>query len=153
MDVADGLAAIRAGVEDHPVPLGDAFPRRYLLSLLDDLGQQAVARGGQLSQVGVMLPRDHQHVHRRLRIDVTESDSSRATGHNRGGNIPGGDAAEQAVRHVEDLNVWPLQAAADIYGCTTANPRCTTPLVQRSRQFFWHSPSPRVAQRGCAAQL
>jgi hypothetical protein len=26
--------------------------------------------------------------------------------------------------------------AADIYGCTTANPRCTTPLVQRPRQFL-----------------
>src|SRR5262249_23944794 len=35
-----------------------------------------------------------------------------------------------------DLNVWQVRGAADIYGCPTANPRCTTPLVQRPRQFL-----------------
>jgi hypothetical protein len=32
--------------------------------------------------------------------------------------------------------VWRAGDAADIYGCSTANPRCTTPLVQRPRQFL-----------------
>jgi hypothetical protein len=47
---------------------------------------------------------------------------------------------------VDDLNVCQVQSAADIYGCTTANPRCTTPLVQRPRQFLAS-----VAQRRACA--
>jgi RNA polymerase sigma-70 factor (sigma-E family) len=32
--------------------------------------------------------------------------------------------------------VWQVWAAWNLYGCTTANPRCTTALVQRPRQFL-----------------
>jgi hypothetical protein len=53
----------------------------------------------------MVRPRDDQDVHRRLRIDIAERHRPR-----RGGNygrryVARGDAAEQAVRHGEDLNV------------------------------------------------
>jgi hypothetical protein len=82
----------------------------------------------------VVRPRDNEHVNRCLRIDIAECDRPLVTGHYSRRNLGGSYGAKQAVRHTEDLNVCQVRGAADIYGCTTANPRCTTPLVQRPRQ-------------------
>ena len=130
--MADGLARVRAGVEDHTVAaVRDALRDGDIVRVRDDVGQQTVPCRCQLAQVGVMGARDNENVYRCLRIDVTERDRPRAAGHYRRRNIGCGDAAEQAVGHGEDLNVCRVRDASDIYGCTTANPRCTTPLVRR----------------------
>jgi hypothetical protein len=84
----------------------------------------------------VVRARDNEHVNRCLRIDIAEGDRPLVTGHYGSRYFGGGDGAKQAVRHALDLNVCQVRSAADIYGCSTANPRCTTPLVQRPRQFL-----------------
>ena len=137
MHVADGLARVRAGIKDHAVAaLPDALGDRDIVGMRDDLRQQAVLGLGQLAEAGVMGTRDNEDVYRCLRIDVTERDGPIVAGHYRRGNIGCGNAAEQALGHGADLNVCRVRDASDIYGCSTANPRCTTPLVQRPRQFL-----------------
>lgn len=71
--VPDSLAAVRTGIEDHPVPaVRDAFRPGYQVCLCRDLVKQAVPRSGEGSETRIMLPRNHQDMHRSLRIDVTE---------------------------------------------------------------------------------
>jgi hypothetical protein len=130
--VGHGLASVGAGVEDDAVTgAGDALGDRHLVGVRDQVRQQAVASGRQLGQVGVVRPRDHKYVNGSLRINVTEGDRARITGHYDRRYVSGSNGTEQAVRHAEDLNVYRAGDAADIYGCSTANPRCATPLVQR----------------------
>ena len=135
--VADGLARVRAGVKDHAVAaIRDALGDRDIVGMRDDLRQQAVPGHGQLAQADVVGTRDNENVYRCLRIDVTERDGPIVAGDYRRGNIGRGNAAEQAVGHGADLNVCRVRDASDLYGCSTANPRCTTPLVQRPRQVL-----------------
>jgi hypothetical protein len=137
VDVPYRLAGIRAGVEDDPVtPIGDALSDCDLMGVRRHGGQQAILGRGKFSQIGVVRPRDNEHVNRCLRIDIAECDRPLVTRHYGRRYFGGSDGAKQAVRHAEDLNVCQACGAADIYGCSTANPRCTTPLVQRPRQFL-----------------
>ena len=56
MDMPHSLPAMGAGVEDDPVAVvGQALGRRHLVRVRDQLGQQAVAGGGEraLSRVRV----------------------------------------------------------------------------------------------------
>jgi hypothetical protein len=142
MHVGNRLARLRPGVEDDTVSgVGDTLTDSYLVGVGDDVGQQPVVCLRELGHIGVVLTRDNKYVNGSLRINVAERDGARITGHYGRRDVTGGNTAEQAVRHTEDLNVYPAGNVADIYGCTTANPRCATPLVQRSRQFlaFRHS--------------
>jgi hypothetical protein len=142
MHVGHRLARLRAGVEDDAVSgVGDALADRYLVGLGDDGGQQPIVCRRKLGHIGMVLARDNKYVNGSLRINVAERDRARITGHYGRRDVTGGNTAEQTVRHAEDLNVYPASNVADIYGCTTANPRCATPLVQRSRQSlaFRHS--------------
>jgi hypothetical protein len=135
--VIDRLPGLSAGIEDDAIPaLGNTFSDRHLVGVGDEVGQQPVAGGRKLGQVGVMVPSYHKYVYGSLRINVAERDCPGISGHYGRRYVGGGNAAEQAVRHAEDLNVWRAGDAADIYGCSTANPRCTTPLVQRPRQLL-----------------
>src|SRR5260370_41907587 len=137
VDVPDGLPRLRAGIEDDPVAgIRDALGDGDIMSVPDHLGQQTVPRSRQLAQVGVMGARDNEYVYRCLRIDVTECDGPGAAGHYGRGNIGCGDATEQAIGHGADLNGCRGSDACDIYDCSTAKPRSTTPLVQRSRQLL-----------------
>jgi RNA polymerase sigma-70 factor (sigma-E family) len=137
MDVPYRLAGTGAGVEDDPVTVvGDTLRDCNVMGVRCDGSQEAVLGHGELGQIGVMRPRDNEHVNWCLRIDIAECDGPLVTGHYRRRYFGGSDGAKQAVRHAEDLNVCQVRGAADIYGCTTANPRCTTPLVQRPRQLL-----------------
>lgn len=123
MHVLHGLPGIRARVEHHPVPiLGQPLADRHLVGMGNDLVEQAVTGGCELRQVGVMRPRDNKHVYGRLRIDIPEGDGPSIVGHYGRRQVAGRNGAEQAVRHAADLNVSPTWDAADIYGCSTANP-------------------------------
>ncbi len=103
----DRLAASWPGVEDNPVAVTiDALGLGYLGCVGKDLAEQALLRGlDQLGQGRMVRPRDHQHMHGRLRVDVEESDCPRRLGHDRGWHLASDDAAEQAIWHAEDLNV------------------------------------------------
>ena len=137
MDMLDRLAGLGASVEDDPVTtLGDTLSDRNLMCVRREGGQQALIGHSELSQIGVVRPRDDKHVNRSLRIDIAESDRPLIARNYRRRYFGGRYGTKQAVSHAEDLNVCQARGAADIYGCTTANPRCTTPLVQRPRQFL-----------------
>jgi hypothetical protein len=106
MHVADGLPAVAAGIEDDPVArLGDALGGRYLVRVPHQIRQQPGVRGGQVGQIGVVIARDDQHMNRRLRINVAESDRPGIFGHYGCRYVSSCDPAEQAVRHAADLNV------------------------------------------------
>ena len=151
VDVGDGLPGLRAGVEDDPVAaLCDALGHSDLVSMGDEIGKQPVACGGQLSHIGMVVARDHEDMDGSLRINVPEGDRARIT-RNYGRRYLGSrNTAEQTVGHTGDLNVWQAEGAADIYGCPTANPRCTNPLVQRPPPIAGF-PSPR--DETCAGAL
>jgi hypothetical protein len=55
----------------------------------------------------VVLLGDHEHVRGRLRIDVTESESSITLHYSRRWCLPRHNLAEKAVSHRRDLNVRP----------------------------------------------
>jgi hypothetical protein len=128
--VVNRLAGLRPGVEHHPVPgLGHARAGRDQGRLRCKLVKQAITGLGERRQVRMVLSRDNQHVHRRLRVYVLERDGARALQHARRRDLPRRDATKQAVNHDADLNLCHADRAADIYGCTTAKPRRTIPLV------------------------
>src|ERR1700733_3594502 len=109
------LAGLRPGVEHDPVArVRHALVLRDLRRLLGHLLQQAVAGRRERGQVGTVLPRNDQHMHRRLRIYVTKCNSARAFAHPRRRDLPGRYAAEQAVSHGADLNLRRAVPAADI---------------------------------------
>jgi hypothetical protein len=128
MDMRYRLPCVGTGVEDDPVAVvGDAFRHGNLMGVSCDGGQQAVLGCSEFGQIGVVRPRDNEHVNRCLRIDIAECDRPLVARHYGRRYLGGGYGAKQAVRHAEDLNVCRVPSAADIYGCSTANPRCTTP--------------------------
>lgn len=107
MDVPDGLAAMDSGVENDSVPaVSDALRYRDLVGVRDEVGQQTLSGRRQCPQIRVVLARDHEDVDGSLRIDVTEGDRRGSAGHDSGRYFGSGDAAEQTIRHAEDLNVW-----------------------------------------------
>ena len=70
----------------------------------------------------MVVARDHKDMNGSLRINITEGDRARITGHDGRRYLGGGNAAEQAIGHVEDLNVYRAGNAADIYGCFYCEP-------------------------------
>jgi len=128
--VVNRLAGLRPGVEHDPVAgLGHARAARDQGRLRGKLVKQAVTGLGQRGQIRMVVSRDNQHVQRRLRVYVLEGNGARALKHPRRRDLPRHDAAKQAVSHEADLNLCHADRGADIYGCSTANPRRTTPLV------------------------
>jgi hypothetical protein len=89
-----GLAGMTTGIEDHTVPgIGYAFSHRHLVRLLRDLGEQA-GIGGDGGKVGVMIPRDYQHMNGSLRIYVAECKRAGTIEYQRGRHLAGRDSAE-----------------------------------------------------------
>jgi hypothetical protein len=128
--VVNRLAGLWPGVEHDPVAgLGQARAARDQGRLCGKLVKQTVTGLGQRDQVRMVLSRDNQHVHRRLRVYVLEGNGARALKHPRRWDLPRRDTAKQAVGHDADLNLCHADRAADIYGCSTANPRRITPLA------------------------
>jgi len=75
MDVLNRLPGLRAGIEYHSVAaVGNAFRDCYLSSVGDQVSEQVIPGRAELREVCVVVARDHQHVDRRLRIDVAEGD-------------------------------------------------------------------------------
>jgi hypothetical protein len=152
MDVAHGLAAISASVKHDPVArIGDALGDGDLMRMGCEVGQKTVAGRRELSQISVVGARDNEHVYRCLRIDIAECDRPLGARNYRRRYLGGGYGAKQALGHAVDLNVCPASNAGDIYGCSTANPRCTTPLVQRPRQFLASVAQGQVMRGRCEA--
>ena len=100
MHVVDGLPSLRAGVENHSIAaVGHPFRDRHLSGVGDQVRQQVVAGCTQLSQVGMVGARDHQHVDWCLRIYVAKGNCLGIGRHYRRRYLAGCDTAEQAIRH------------------------------------------------------
>jgi hypothetical protein len=73
MDVVDGLAGVRAHVEDQPVATAGHPPvRRHRVGSFEETGQQPVLRG--FAGVGKVFARHHQDVDRGSGLDVLKGD-------------------------------------------------------------------------------
>lgn len=73
MRVRHSLPGVGTGVKDHPITaLRQALIDRYLMRLRRHLVQQALARRGDRGEISEVHPRDYQHMHGRLGVDVTE---------------------------------------------------------------------------------
>jgi hypothetical protein len=133
----DRLPGVRPGVEDDPVTVaGDPLGLGHLMSVGDDVGQQAVAGRRQIGQVGVVRTRDHEDVDGRLRVDVTEGDRPRRSRHDGRRDVSSGNAAEQTVRHGLILTCGPRDTSQADKVAVLRNPRCTIPLAHWSRQLL-----------------
>jgi hypothetical protein len=155
MSMRHGLPGLRAGIEYDPVS-GFVDPRggRHQVGLLGHLVEQPITGGGQRDKVGIVISRNYQHMNRSLRVDITERYSARAFQHANCRDVTRGDAAEKALCHAADLNLCPAQSPIDIYGCTTANPRRTTPLDTARQSLAFRGPvrCPRQSRR-CGLSL
>jgi hypothetical protein len=107
--VVHRLAGLRAGVGDEAVArLGaavadQALLERHRLRPGDDLAEQSRVGGDQRGRGGVVLLGDHQHVRRRLRVDVAEGEDAVGLVDDVGRDLTGDHAAEEAVGHVRSL--------------------------------------------------
>src|SRR3954454_9925034 len=112
VDMEDRLPGGAARVEQQPVAVealicGD---RRRLTHHRSEEGLVP----HQLADVSVMLARDHQHMCRRLRVDVPERDRALRFTYDVRWDFPGSDLAEQAVvRHARMLRGRCLSAGTD----------------------------------------
>lgn len=98
--VPDRLAGLHAGVEDDAVPgIGDALGFRDPLRLGGQLVHQAISGLGDRAQIPVVVLGDHEHVARRLRVDVAESERARTLEHSRRWYLTRHNLTEKAVTH------------------------------------------------------
>jgi hypothetical protein len=89
------LPGVTAGIEDHPVAaLCDALGPRYLMSLTHHFSKQPGSGRGQRTEIAIVIPRNHQHVNRSLRIDITKCERARGFEDSRRRNFAHGDSAE-----------------------------------------------------------
>ena len=106
MRVRDRLAAVHAGVEDNPVAgLGYPLSCRHRIRLRRDFIQEPAAGGRERRKIGIVILWYDQDMHGRLRVYVTECSCSRALKYAGRRDIARGDAAEEAIGHIADLNL------------------------------------------------
>ena len=67
------------------------------------LAHDPVIFGGEVVEAGDVAPRHHEHVRRRLRVDVLERDHAVVLIHDRARDLPRDDLAEQAIGHGTSL--------------------------------------------------
>jgi RNA polymerase sigma-70 factor (sigma-E family) len=148
VDVLDRLPCLRTGIEDDSIPaVRDALGGRYLFGMGHQVGQQAIIRGSELGQVRVMIARDHQHVHRSLRVDIPKGDRSGMSRHNRGWYLAGRYATEQAIRHGAILtSTRPTRART--YMVALLRTHGAPPLGCNGPARCWLSVAKRLVTRG-----
>ena len=87
----------------------------------------------------MVIAGDHEYMSRSPRINVAEGDRARITRHYGRRYLGGGNAAEQALRHAEDLNVFRAGNAADIYMVALLRTHGAPPLWCSGLASFWLS--------------
>src|ERR1700679_1233297 len=72
MEVVDGLASVRAGVDDETVALCQPLLPGDLGGRCEQMAEQLRVVGSGMRERGKVLPGDDEHVDGRLRVDVRE---------------------------------------------------------------------------------
>ena len=95
MQMADALTPVPARVHDRPeTGLRDALGEREVPGEQENLTEDAAVLVPHVTERRDVLPGDHEHVHRGLRVDVPEREQPLAVVHDVGRHVPGGDPAE-----------------------------------------------------------
>lgn len=98
MQMKDGLARARIAVDHRPVAaLCNAFLRRNFSRNLKQSAKQLGILRLRIVQGWDGLARDHQDMHRRLRIDIAKGDDLRILINDVGGDVAGQDPAENGL--------------------------------------------------------
>lgn len=97
MHVEDSLTRTRAGVEDHAVVLSKTFRLGDKPSRAHQRGKIVALSHGKRGRIGFVSPRNHQHMGRRLWVDVAEGNCVVIFMHYLCREIPRDDLAEKAV--------------------------------------------------------
>lgn len=97
--MVDGLPAILAGVDHQSVAAVEAQLPGEAGGLRHHVGEQFAVVGGEIVHRGVVAGRDHQNVHRSLRVDVVESNHSLIAVNEVGRDLTVDDSTEQAFSH------------------------------------------------------
>ena len=97
VEMIDGLATIRTGVDDHPIAPGEAFGAGDLGGGPQQVSEQSAVTLLALSQRGDVLAGRNQHMHGRLRMKVREGVALLVLVNGGGGNAPVNDLAKEAT--------------------------------------------------------
>lgn len=123
MHVQNGLSGSRTRIEHDPVSgLRDALGLGDRTGLPDEGGRQLGIGGGQFRGGAMVLPRHHQYVRRRLRVDVTEGDGLRGLADDDGGDVARDNLAEQAIRLTGHLGAFLRVIMSRGCGCARGPP-------------------------------
>ncbi len=76
VEMIDGLAAVRAGVDHHAVAVSETLVAGNLRRREQQVSEQPRMLFAGVRQRGNMFPGHHKKVHRRLRVDVAERDAA-----------------------------------------------------------------------------
>ena len=97
VQVVNGLATIRARVDDQAIAIREFLGSRDLTSCGDEMAEHGgILRRG-VGERGEVLFGDEQDVHRRLRVDVREGEDVVVLIEAIDGDGAGGDFAEEAI--------------------------------------------------------
>ena len=93
--MVNSLAGLATGIEDNAVTgIRDALGNGYLMCLGRDLGEQAVSSRREPDQVRIVSLGNHEHMNRRLRVDVAKCKRALAFEHSCRRQLAGRDSAE-----------------------------------------------------------
>lgn len=116
VEVFDGLAAVRAGVDDEPVATFEVLGAGDLAGGGEQIAEQGGVFGQGVGVGGDVTFGNDEHVHGRLGVDVGEGDGMGILMQARDRDFPGDNFAEETVRlwvggHAGDHSVWVRRAA------------------------------------------
>ena len=97
VEMIDGLAAVLAGVDHHPIALGEALGAGDLGRGPQQVSEQRAVTLHALGQRGDMFAGRDQHMHRRLRMKVREGVALLVLVDGRGGDASVNDLAKEAT--------------------------------------------------------
>ena len=92
-----GLAAVFAGVDDHPITFREAFGTGDFGGGAEQVAEQSFVASPGIGERADMLAREDKHMGRRLRIDVREGVAELVLVEGFGGNASFDDLAEDAA--------------------------------------------------------
>jgi hypothetical protein len=135
-----GLPGLRVGVDDDP-ETGAIDP--FLLRRTRRRGQQAPQQQFLATQVGVqagdVLFRNHEHMHRGLRVQVVESDAFLVFEEDPSRRLMSRDAAEDAAEHLyHSLLIGTREQPLDV---PMRHPECRAPAQPRTRSMLAPMPA------------
>jgi len=110
MRVEHRLPGAGPGIEHQTITIVvDTLRDRDTMCLAHHLGEQPILILGQCCGIRIVFLRDNQHMDGRLRVDIAERHRPGALQNPLSRELPSGNLAKQAVRHVVIISVAPAR--------------------------------------------